>query len=143
MLAAVPPAQRATFSPIVVPFVVSIDLRVADDVYPDNFALLVDGGGNDLCLNHAGAITGVLPCLDVTPVGALLDLGGNDRYGDRNNSIGWSRFVRALNGAGSFGGIGSLVDVGGTDRYEDSIVSCTDCTLVPKTFGAQIDANEP
>lgn len=70
------------------------------DRYEDDFALVVDFGGDDVYLNNAGGTAGVLPAA------LLVDLSGNDRYDGGTGS----------QGAGLLG-CGLLMDVSGNDLY--------------------------
>lgn len=97
-----------------VPGLVHIDLGVSDDVYERDYALIVDGGGNDRYLNNAGGTGGCDPDIlnDPPHSAALVDLGGDDRYGDPATAEDCS----ATNG-GAIAGAGFLYDGDGTDVY--------------------------
>jgi hypothetical protein len=109
---------------VAVPPVVSIDLGTTSNTYPaaGPFALLVDGGGDDVYLNNAGGSNldsdGDCTNLETIPAAALLDLGsGADQYG--------SVATTCSNGAngGGFLGSGFLADEGGADAYTASAAS--------------------
>ncbi|MFN2543956.1 MAG: hypothetical protein ABR600_05205 [Actinomycetota bacterium] len=83
------------------------------DTYKADTALLIDPGGDDTYLNHAGAGTLNSQIL----VGVLVDLGGNDSYRPPNTAdVGGSATAE---GVGT-GGVGFLVDEAGDDSYEAS-----------------------
>lgn len=90
--------------------------------YTKDYALLIDLGGDDTYVNHAGAgdaTIGSSYALDLLPVSMVLDLSGDDVYGEpKDRSI--SDYY-GVQGSGSRGGIGMLVDVEGDDRYEATI----------------------
>lgn len=131
VLRAWPPVATTTCQPVQVPPIVSLDLSHCDNLYTEDYLLLVDAGGDDVYWNNAGGSgvkipndLGVLqdPCKfraelnppdgRVSAVSALADYGGNDRYGnlDAPRSCG-------ANGGGYAGGFGILVDAGGSDVY--------------------------
>lgn len=109
--------------PIDLPPLARIDLTETSSVVATDYALVVDGGGDDTYLNNAGG-SGIVAvgesCVpedwgtDV-PLSAggavLIDLGGNDSYGDATN-----RRDCGVNGGG-VNGAGFLLDAGGDDRY--------------------------
>lgn len=103
---------------IAVPPVLSVSLSVCDDVYEEDFMLLVDLGGDDVYLNNAGgnnvwSETLGYPCELPNPglVAALVDLHGDDQYGDPEDPRGCG-----VNG-GASRGVGLLVDGGGQDGF--------------------------
>lgn len=109
-------AEAAAGQPcqVQLPPLISIDRCVQDNVYRQDFALLVDAGGNDTYLNNAGGNgVGAEPCslLETGGAALLVDLAGDDVYGDAAapRSCG-------ANGGGYLGA-GVLVDAGGRDRY--------------------------
>lgn len=99
-----------------VPPLVSIDLTEEDDIYTQDFALLIDAGGSDRYLNNAGGSNlssadgcGGGPITELRRASsALIDFGGNDRYEGE-----WSC---GANGGGDGGG-GFLFDASGDDVY--------------------------
>ncbi len=117
----------AACSPIAAPPAFSIDLGTCDDTYTADVALLVDAGGNDRYLNNAGGsdlLARTCQTLDLFPleppslpvlpslgVAALIDLAGDDRYGDATH-----RRECGANGGG-FNGSGFLLDAAGNDTY--------------------------
>jgi len=103
---AVLPLQLETGTQI--PGVLSIDLGSTDSVYTQDFALLLDAGGNDTYFNNAGSNR-------EARAAALIDLGGDDRYGE-------GLFGSGTNGAG-YGGSGFLFDAAGNDTYLGGVVS--------------------
>jgi hypothetical protein len=99
-----------------------------NNVYTEDAALIVDLGGDDVYLNHAGGSSAQFPFAVVIDLsgndlysssedfaqgagllggGFLVDLEGNDRYFARNYA----------QGAGVFG-VGLLVDLSGNDEYK-------------------------
>ena len=112
-------AARQRFDADAAPALVDLCPAVAvgwtgDDTYPTDCALTVDLGGNDTYLNNAGGVrASPLDCVciptedDGLIAAALVDLGGDDRYGKEYGSA---------NGGGA-GGAGFLFDGGGTDTY--------------------------
>ncbi|MFN2543445.1 MAG: hypothetical protein ABR600_02590 [Actinomycetota bacterium] len=82
-----------------------------DNVITQDYALVVDLGGNDLHANSAG---GADPLDNGLPVAVTLDLGGNDRY---DTSIPTASGSLVAQGGGLVGGVGFLVDVAGDDSY--------------------------
>ena len=104
-------------SPITVPPAFSIDVGMCDNTYTQDIALLVDAGGNDTYFNNAGgsnvldaSCSGVFTT-DPGGAGALIDLSGDDIYGDpaAPRSCG-------VNGGGYYGS-GFLLDAAGSDMY--------------------------
>ncbi len=104
----------------------ALDLAGVDNVYEDDIALLIDVGGNDIYRNNAGGsrINAIdppnftaTPCalvdaagarVGVSAAGALIDLGGNDRYEPARGC--------GVNGGGNTGA-GFLFDAAGDDIY--------------------------
>lgn len=82
----------------------AFDLTGSDSIYEEDCRLIVDLGGDDLYRNNAGGGSN-------GSAAAVVDLAGNDRYGDpaRPRSSG-------ANGGGH-GGAGLLVDAMGNDTY--------------------------
>lgn len=72
-----------------------------DNTYTKDAALILDFGGNDKYLNHAGGST------RLNPFSVVIDLSGDDVYSATDN------FAQ---GAGLLGG-GFLIDLEGNDRY--------------------------
>lgn len=106
---------------------VAVDLSTSDTVYEQDYVLQVDIGGDDVYLNNAGG-SGVdveacpealaengymaLPAPSTgTRAAVLLDLGGDDTYGDPLDP----RSCGANGGA--WHGVGVLVDTAGQDTY--------------------------
>ncbi len=75
-----------------------------DNVYTEDFAIIIDLGGNDTYLGRCGSAIGMLN----TPVGLLLDLAGDDVYRNSEKLVN--------QGAGLFG-VGLLWDLSGNDTY--------------------------
>lgn len=73
--------------------------------------------------------------------GFLMDRGGNDTYVAGSAGVnGGAQQGTLPEGVGPFPGSGLLFDTTGTDSYNDSSVTCTDCSIIPKgTVGAQVD----
>jgi hypothetical protein len=73
--------------------------------------------------------------------GTLHDLGGDDAYlAVGLTANGGAGDLTGLQGIAPIPAVGLLRDEGGRDTYLDGLVSCADCTLVPKgVLGAQID----
>lgn len=82
----------------------AIDPVGSDSVYEEDCRLIVDLGGDDVYRNNAGGASN-------GSAAAVVDLAGNDRYGDpvRPRSFG-------ANGGGH-GGAGLLIDARGRDLY--------------------------
>jgi hypothetical protein len=72
-----------------------------DNIYTEDVTLILDFGGNDKYLNHAGGST------PLDPFSAVIDLSGEDIYSATDD---------LAQGAGLLGG-GYLVDLEGNDRY--------------------------
>lgn len=72
-----------------------------DNTYTEDAALILDFGGNDKYLNHAGGST------RANPFSVVIDLSGDDVYSASDD------FAQ---GAGLLGG-GFLIDLAGNDRY--------------------------
>lgn len=94
----------------------ALSIGAGNDTYTDDFALVIDKGGNDTYSNNAGgsnlhsgeicALGAVVP----SPAAALIDLGGGDFY-TSGRSCG-------ANGGGAASGAGFLYDAGpGDDTY--------------------------
>lgn len=79
------------------------------NTYPDDKALLIDLGGDDLHANSAGGADRV----NGLPVSVTIDMGGNDRYETALPTAGRSTVAQGS----ATGGIGILVDVAGNDSY--------------------------
>lgn len=104
------------FKPIVVAPVLALDVDGSDWKYKKNVALTIDVGGNDWYRNNAGGSSVLVEkCESVENrrpgVGALIDLEGNDTYGDLADPG-----ECGTNGGGFFG-VGFLVDIAGDDSY--------------------------
>lgn len=82
------------------------------NLHTEDYALLIDRGGNDVYTNSAG--TGD-PGGNGLPASVVLDLAGNDTYA---SAVPASTGARAVQGAAYLGGIGFLVDAAGDDTYE-------------------------
>lgn len=97
--------------------VLALEPTGVDSIYRTDCVLIVDRGGNDTYLNNAGGSGVTLPenepCLiyDAGGGAALLDLAGDDVYGDPEapRSCG-------ANGGGA-AGLGMLIDLAGDDVY--------------------------
>lgn len=94
----------------------SIDLAGCDTTYTEDYALLIDVGGNNTYYNNAGG-SGIdtlgFPCrTESAGSAALIDLGRGD------NTFGHPDLPRSCgaNGGGN-GGVGFLLDAGGDDEY--------------------------
>jgi hypothetical protein len=101
-------------APVHLPPLLSVDLGACDSTYTDDVMLLVDAGGNDSYLNNAGGNVIVDTCYLPEVEGdaaALLDLAGDDSYGDP------ARPYRCGTNGGGYFGSGLLVDGGGNDVY--------------------------
>lgn len=106
-------------APTQVPPVFSIDLVNCDNRYTQDFALLLDAGGDDRYHNNAGGAGTPSPTSptacgfpNVMPTAALVDLGGgNNEYGDPANP------KRCGAAGGAAVGVAFLLDAGGDDRY--------------------------
>lgn len=104
--------------PIQVGQLLSIDLSEADNSYAQDYALLVDVGGDDTYTNNAGGgivgAPGEDRCLDPREGGpaqraaALIDLAGHDQYLPADRC--------AVNGGATLG-VGFLYDAAGNDDY--------------------------
>lgn len=109
--------------------VLSINLSTHNNTYEDDYALLLDRGGDDTYNNNAG---GTSKRLRSTPRAAALgDFGGNDSYKGRNGGgvlgtgflldMGSNSDTYNATGGGSNGGggagLGFLMDAGGDDAY--------------------------
>lgn len=117
---------------------------------------LVDLDGDD---TYAGGNNGVNGG-GVLGVGLLVDAFGDDSYtatsfgtnGGGNGGVGFllddggdDTYTAGSDGANGGGllGTGLLLDTGGEDAYDDALVTCLDCTVVPKGLvGAQIDSDD-
>lgn len=99
----------------------SLDLLGEGNTYTQDYALVLDAGGDDEHYNNAGGshtgggtqITGGCPLFSTSeiPGAALVDLGGDDAYGDPANPR-----PCGVNGAG-YVGVGMLLDAQGNDVY--------------------------
>ncbi|HDL01399.1 MAG TPA: hypothetical protein ENH23_04120 [candidate division Zixibacteria bacterium] len=74
----------------------------------DNSLLIIDFGNNNLYTGSAGATSSLL-----NPISVLIDLGGNDQYGSKNESA-------PTTGVGLLG-VGLVIDSKGNDMYNGSI----------------------
>jgi hypothetical protein len=107
------PDQLDAVAPLDVPGVLHIDLTTAENVYAEDYALLIDAGGNDVYLNNAGGANGgdayaYCPRVPLNVAAALLDFGGNDTFGDGRNC--------GSNGGADMGA-GFLLHAGGNATY--------------------------
>lgn len=94
--------------------VLNIDLRKMNNVYTADFALSIDTCGDDFYFNNAGGNNlqgGRCTLTGLRVAAALVDLGGDDTYGNASAP----RFC-GQNG-GAFRGAGFLFDASGDDRY--------------------------
>ncbi|PSG98235.1 hypothetical protein BRD56_01160 [Thermoplasmatales archaeon SW_10_69_26] len=109
-------AQTAC-DPLTVAPAFSIDLTSCDNLYEEDVAVLVDGGGDDRYRNNAGGSNlaeGTCQLLQTREYAsaALIDLGhGEDAFGDRTDPRSCG-----ANGGG-YEGAGFLFDEGGDDVY--------------------------
>ncbi|MBS4015555.1 MAG: HEAT repeat domain-containing protein [Candidatus Latescibacteria bacterium] len=78
-----------------------------DNIYEDNFALIIDLGGNDIYKGRTASGIGFLSA----PFSICIDLAGDDLYDARDKSFNF--------GAGLFGA-GFLIDLEGNDTYQAS-----------------------
>jgi hypothetical protein len=102
--------QEGPCAPVQVPPVFSIDLADCANLYAQDFALVVDAGGDDVYLNNAGGSSLGASCdLVHAPAAALVDLKGSDRYASGRGC--------GINGGGWLGA-GFLLDVRGDDVYD-------------------------
>lgn len=146
------PAEPAAprWLPLYLPPFLAIRLNERDTIYTEDIALVVDVGGNDVYNNNAGgsslaggsawdASEETCDLIALRAAGSLVDLAGDDRYGDPQeprgcgvNGGGWigagllvdargfDRYRGAaggVNGGGALGGVGLLLDLGGSDWY--------------------------
>lgn len=137
-------AHGGDCTPLHVPPVFTLELAGCDTTHTEDVVLVLDAGGNDTYLNNAGGngVGGVAGtgCLSLARVGALVDLHGDDTYGDRTaprrcganggGYIGLGILIDGdgddqytagdygTNGGGNYAGIGLLVDTGGADTFE-------------------------
>ncbi|MFO1533713.1 MAG: hypothetical protein ABR562_08505, partial [Thermoplasmatota archaeon] len=111
-LLATPQQGLEAVAPVDVPGVAHIDLTTSGNVYTKDYALLIDAGGNDIYLNNAGGGNGEVDYCTTgvarNVAAALLDFGGNERFGD-GRSCG-------ANGGGAVAA-GFLLHGGGTSTY--------------------------
>lgn len=138
-------AAREGCATVKLPPAVAIDGTGCDDTYTENYALVVDVGGNDTYHNNAGGskLVGDECDLPSSPPGgaaALVDLdAGDDEHGDPDepracgvnggghlgvgflyDEAGDDDYVAGsggTNGGGALGGLGLLVDARGSDEY--------------------------
>lgn len=82
------------------PGVLAIDLTLNDSTYENDYAFLLDRGGDDTYDNNAGGGSG--------GAAALIDLAGNDRFPNGKEA--------GVNGGGTVGA-GFLLNIGGDDTY--------------------------
>lgn len=79
------------------------------NVISDDYALVIDLGGDDVHTHSAG---GAAPTVNGLAAAVTIDVSGNDRYeGTKRTQF------EALQGMGRTGGVGFLVDLAGDDRY--------------------------
>lgn len=113
--------------PVQIPPALSIDLGTGASTYTQDYALLFDAGGDDAYRNNAGGNSldggagwfgpGNGCAVETTrAAAALVDLGGDDRYGDATSPRGCG-----VTGGGILG-LGFLFDAAGQDRYDASDV---------------------
>lgn len=82
-----------------------------DNVINDDYALVVDLGGDDL---HAHSAGGAEPLSNGLPVAVTIDLSGNDRY---DTPIPTASGAYTAQGSGYGAGVGFLIDAAGDDTY--------------------------
>lgn len=104
----------ADVDPVRIAPVISLDLRVQDSLYEDDYALLLEAGGNDIYHNNAGGsnLAGGDCGVDAGSSALLLDLAGDDDY-TSPRSCG----VRG----GGYLGVGMLLDADGDDRFTSDV----------------------
>ena len=78
-----------------------------DNVYSDDFAVIIDLGGNDIYRCRAGGAIGEIG----NPYSVVIDLAGDDFYMNQE---------KAVNQGAGFLGIGVLIDLAGNDTYRSS-----------------------
>ncbi|MGB9722128.1 MAG: HEAT repeat domain-containing protein [bacterium] len=83
---------------------------VDDNIYYDDFAIIIEPGGNDTYLGRCAGAIGEL----YTPVSFVIDLSGDDVYRNYNKLVNY--------GAGLFG-VGVLWDIKGNDTYSGFHIS--------------------
>jgi subtilisin family serine protease len=116
------PALR---TPVQVPPVVAIDLSSTSATYTEDYALIIEGGGNDRFENNAGGSNYLGRTCDLLSVsfigtGTLIDLAGDDAYVSEADC--------GVNGGGAFG-VGFLFDAGGNDTYGGTGIGKRESTL--------------
>lgn len=103
------PAQPVP-PPVQIAGLISVDLSPRDNTYTDDYALLIDAGGNDTYRNNAGGNGSPdPPCEPARSAATLVDLSGDDAYVPHASC--------GVNG-GAHLGFGLLVDAEGDDVYE-------------------------
>lgn len=132
----------------------ALDLAGEDSTYETACRLIVDVGGNDTYLNNAGGSNLFFGQCDPEATGvaaAVVDLSGDDRYGDPASPRSCGANGGGYHGAGAlvdlagddiyagnatgvngggFRGAGMLVDQQGDDKYRAGVgVSCRNCTV--------------
>lgn len=121
-----PDAPTRGVPSVTVPGVVALDLDGVDNHYTANYALVVDVGGDDRHENNAGGSAvaqdpcdlGLAPGFPGAPGAAtLVDLAGEDTYGDASAACPWAQT------GGGYLGSGLLVDAGGSDTYQAQVAS--------------------
>jgi HEAT repeat protein len=80
---------------------------MGDNVYSDDFAVIIDLGGNDIYRCRAGGAIGEIG----NPYSVVIDLEGDDFYMNQE---------KAVNQGAGFLGIGILIDLAGNDTYRSS-----------------------
>lgn len=103
-----------TSGPVRVPGAIALDLAGEASTYTDDYALVIDADGDDTYHNNAGGSNlagGGCSLEESAGAAALVDLGGDDAFGDPADR----RFCGANGGA--YTGAGLLVDVGGSDAF--------------------------
>jgi subtilisin family serine protease len=117
-----------TTAPVDIQPALAIDLGESDDTYTEDYALVVDAGGDDTYENNAGGSNLHDGDCDVNETGgaaALLDLDGDDDY-TTQRSCGAA--------GGGYAGSGFLVDADGNDTYHQG----RDAAHTPNTIEEQL-----
>ena len=112
-------AHSSSAASLIVPPLFAIDTEGKDSTYKEDVILTIDMGGNDRYLNNAGGnnINGGDCLTPLSPVGALLDSGGNDTFGGTDPRVPSPERRGCGVAGGAFRGTSVLVDTGGNDRY--------------------------
>ncbi|MCA1813376.1 MAG: hypothetical protein LC624_05420, partial [Halobacteriales archaeon] len=112
--------QPVHASRVVVPGVLDLDLEGTDDVHAVDVALSIDIGGRDVYLNNAGGnnlLGGACAPASTAGSAALIDLAGDDVYGDPSLPVAARRGCGVIGGGYGGYGVGCLLDATGNDLY--------------------------